>query len=361
MSFNVKFKINDNLEVTECGLDNMMFAEFIYNLSQKVGLKEEHKPTFTFNSEILKMDSMRKLSEIGITSNSVINVKTEKPLDYKPQNTGNSEAPQNNSASTGTNMNAGNMNMNQNMNAGNMNMNQNMNAGNMNMNQNMYAGNMNMNQNMNAGNMNMNQNMYAGAMNMNQNMYAGAMNMSPNMYAGAMNMNQNIYAGAMNMNPNMYYGNMIMNPNMYYGSMNMNQNMNNFVNNGNNQNMNNFANVANNQNMNNLANAANNQNVGQNTNNQNNNISPASPGIPGCMNIIFNNQGKNVTIQTQKEAKFCEVATKFANKAGVLDKKPSFIISSQKIEMTCDLTVDQLKIKDNNKIEVIYESDIKGA
>ena len=317
MSFNVKFKINDNLEVTECGLDNMMFAEFIYNLSQKVGLKEEHKPTFTFNSEILKMDSMRKLSEIGITSNSVINVKTEKPLDYKPQNTGNSEAPQNNSASAGTNMNAGNMNMNQNMNAGNM--------------------------------------------NMNQNMYAGAMNMNQNMYAGAMNMNPNIYAGAMNMNPNMYYGNMIMNPNMYYGSMNMNQNMNNFVNNGNNQNMNNFANVANNQNMNNLANAANNQNVGQNTNNQNNNISPASPGIPGCMNIIFNNQGKNVTIQTQKEAKFCEVATKFANKAGVLDKKPSFIISSQKIEMTCDLTVDQLKIKDNNKIEVIYESEIKGA
>ena len=126
MSFNVKFKINDNLEVTECGLDNMMFAEFIYNLSQKVGLKEEHKPTFTFNSEILKMDSMRKLSEIGITSNSVINVKTEKPLDYKPQNTGNSEAPQNNSASTGTNMNAGNMNMNQNMYAGAMNMNQNM-------------------------------------------------------------------------------------------------------------------------------------------------------------------------------------------------------------------------------------------
>ena len=305
MSFNVKFKINDNLEVTECGLDNMMFAEFIYNLSQKVGLKEEHKPTFTFNSEILKMDSIRKLSEIGITSNSVINVKTEKPLDYKPQNTGNSEAPQNNSASTGTNMNAGNMNMNQNMNAGNM--------------------------------------------NMNQNMYAGAMNMNQNMYAGAMNMNPNIYAGAMNMNPNMYYGNMIMNPNMYYGSMNMNQNMNNFVNNGNNQNMNN------------LANAANNQNVGQNTNNQNNNISPVSPGIPGCMNIIFNNQGKNVTIQTQKEAKFSEVATKFANKAGVLDKKPSFIISSQKIEMTCDQTVDELKIKDNHKIEVIYESDIKGA
>ena len=340
MSFNVKFKINENLEVTECGLENMMLAEFLYNFSQKVGLKEEHKATFTFNSENLKIDSTRKLSELGIISNSVINVKTEKPLDYKPQNTGNSETSQNTSASTGTNMN----------NSGNMNINQNMNAGNMNMNPNMFAGAMNTNPNM-----------FAGAMNTNPNMYAGAMNTNPNMYAGAMNTNPNIYAGAMNMSPNMYYGNMMMNPNMYYGSMNMNPNMNNLVNGGNNQNMNNIANAANNQNMNNLANAANNQNIGQNTNNQNTNNTPISQGIPGCMNIVFNNQGKNVTIQTQKEAKFSEVATKFANKAGVLDKKPSFIISSQKIEMTSDLTVEQLKIKDNMKIEVIYESDIIGA
>ena len=351
MSFNVKFKINENLEVTECGLENMMLAEFLYNFSQKVGLKEEHKPTFTFNSEILKIDSTRKLSELGIISNSVINVKTEKPLDYKPQNTGNSETSQNTSASTGTNMN----------NSGNMNINQNMNAGNMNMNPNMFAGAMNTNPNMFAGAMNTNPNMYAGAMNTNPNMYAGAMNTNPNMYAGAMNTNPNIYAGAMNMSPNMYYGNMMMNPNMYYGSMNMNPNVNNFVNGGNNQNMNNIANAANNQNMNNLANAANNQNIGQNTNNQNTNNTSASQGIPGCMNIVFNNQGKNVTIQTQKEAKFSEVATRFANKAGVLDKKPSFIISSQKIEMTSDLTVEQLKIKDNMKIEVIYEADIIGA
>ena len=335
MPINIKFKINENIEVSVSGLENMMFAELVYNFGEMVGLKKEHKASFTFNSQTIKEDSMRKLSDLGIVSNSVINVKTEKPLDYKPQNSRNSETPQNNSSNIGSNMNAGNNNMNQNMNFGNMNMGQNMNAGNMNMNSNMYFGAMNMNPNMNYGNMNMNPNMYFGAMNMNPNMNYGNMNMNPNMNYGAMNMNPNMNYGAMNMNPNMNYGN------MNFGNMNLNQNMNNFANVGNNKNINSLPNIA------------------QNTNNQNN--TPASPGIPGYINLIFNNQGKNITIQTQKEAKFSEAATKFANKAGALDKKPSFLIISQKVDMTCQQTIEELKLKDNMKIDVIYESEIIGA
>jgi len=118
MSINVKFKINGNLEVNESALEQMMFAELVYNFSQKVGLKEEHKPSFTFNSEIIKMESLRILKDLGIKQNSVINVKTVKPLDYKPENTENSKNLQNN--------NIGNMNMN---NYGNMYMNQNMSSG----------------------------------------------------------------------------------------------------------------------------------------------------------------------------------------------------------------------------------------
>ena len=349
MSFNIKFKINENIEVIVSGLDSMMFAELVYNFGQMVGLKEEHKASYTFNSEAIKANSMRKLSDIGIVSNSVINVKTEKPLDYKPQNTGNSETSQNNSTNSGTPQN-NSSNTGTNMNVGNMNMNPNMNAGNMNMNPNMNAGNMNMNPNMNVGNMNMNPNMNFGGMNMNPNMNFGGMNMNPNMNFGAMNMNQNMFYGTMNMNQN-----------MFYGTMNMNQNMNNFANAANNQNIaqnTNNQNIVQNTNNQNIVQNTNNQNIVQNTNNQNTSI---SPGIPGCMNLIFNNQGKNITIQTQKEAKWCEVATKFANKAGVLDKKPSFLIISQKVDMTCELTVDQLKLKDNMKIDVIYEAEIIGA
>jgi len=331
MSVDIKFKVNDNIEVNVSGLDSMMFAELVYNFGQMVGLKDDNKATFTFNSQPIKADSMRKLSDIGITSNSVINVKTEKPLDYKPQNTGNFGAPQNNSANTGTNMN----------NSGNMNINQ----------------NMNMNQNMYAGAMNTNQNMYPGTMNMNQNMYPGTMNMNQNMYPGAMNMNQNMYAGAMNMNQNMFTGNMFVNQNMYYGSMNMNQNMNMFMN----QNMNNFVNAANNQNMNNFANVANNQNIGQNTNNQNINSASTTQGDPNSLNLIFNSQGSKIAIQAKKDARFCEVATKFANKAGVLDKEISFIIFSESVKKDCTKTLEELKLKNNNRIEVIFNAEVIGA
>ncbi len=49
MFFNVAFKINENPCFFESIYENMMFAQLIYNFSQKVGLKEEHKTYFTFN------------------------------------------------------------------------------------------------------------------------------------------------------------------------------------------------------------------------------------------------------------------------------------------------------------------------
>jgi hypothetical protein len=131
MSFNVKFKINESQEVSMTVLEDMLLAELVYNFSQKVGLKEEHKASFNFNSQTIKADSMRELKDIGIKDNSVIQVKTEKPLDYRPdKDMGSSHIPENNSPNMG-------MNMNPNMNFGFMNMNPNMNFGFMNMNPNM--------------------------------------------------------------------------------------------------------------------------------------------------------------------------------------------------------------------------------
>ena len=123
MSFIVKFKVNEKFEVGVPGNENMMFVELNYNFSEIVGLKEEHKASFEFNSLPIKPNSMRKLKEIGIKDNSIIKVKTEKPLDYKPkQDTGSFHIPQNNFQDMGMNM-----NMNPNMYFGNMSMNQNMN------------------------------------------------------------------------------------------------------------------------------------------------------------------------------------------------------------------------------------------
>ena len=123
MSFIVKFKVNEKFEVGVPGKKNKMFAELSYIFSGIVGLKEEHKASFEFNSLPIKPNSMRKLKEIGIKDNSIIKVKTEKPLDYKPkQDTGSFHIPQNNFQDMGMNM-----NMNPNMYFGNMSMNQNMN------------------------------------------------------------------------------------------------------------------------------------------------------------------------------------------------------------------------------------------
>lgn len=127
MSLNVKFKINKNLEVNVFASENMMFCELIYNFIQKVGLKEEHKASFSFDSNPIKGSSSKTLKEIGIKDNSVIEVKTEKPLDYKGD-MGGFQFPQNDFLNMGMNMNNGNMFINQNMNNfGFMNMNQNMN------------------------------------------------------------------------------------------------------------------------------------------------------------------------------------------------------------------------------------------
>ena len=113
--FDVRFKVNENFEVRIPAIDNMMFAELTYIFGQKVGLKEEHQASFTFNFDPIKPDSMKMLKDLGIKENSIINVKTEKPLNYKPENF----------ISMGMNMNnPGRMYMNPNMsNFGNMGMN----------------------------------------------------------------------------------------------------------------------------------------------------------------------------------------------------------------------------------------------
>ena len=86
MSFNVKFIITGNLVVNIPATDEMMFAELAYHFGQKVGLEEDNKVSFIFNSVQIKADSVKILKEIGIVENSVIYVNSSKPLYYQPEN-----------------------------------------------------------------------------------------------------------------------------------------------------------------------------------------------------------------------------------------------------------------------------------
>ena len=58
-----------------CALQNQQL-----NFCENYGLKEDNKPTFSFNSNEIKFESAKTLKELGISPMSVIQVKTEKPF-----------------------------------------------------------------------------------------------------------------------------------------------------------------------------------------------------------------------------------------------------------------------------------------
>ena len=321
MSFNVKFSSNGNILGSLQGNDNMIISELLLKFCQANNLNEGDKVTFTFQSKELKPTSCKNLKELEITSDSTIEVKSEKTLIafQDPGNAGNSQVPQNNFPFMMNNNNYGMM----------------------------FNQNMPMNQNMNNYGMMFNQNM---PMNQNMNNYG-------------MMFNQNI---PMNQNNNnfgmMFYQNMPMNQNVNYYGMMFNQNMNNQ--NNINQNMNNQNNI--NQNMNNQ-NIVNQNNTNQNINNQNvninqnnNNVQPASEDS-NFINIVFINQNQLINIQATKKDKFCDIAKRYCNKALLGDRVPSFLYNSKKLERDESKTLEELEIKGNPRIDVIFNAEIIGA
>ena len=312
MSFIVKFKVNEKFEVRVPGEENMMFAELNYNFSEIVGLKEEHKASFEFNSQPIKPDSLRKLKEIGIKDNSIIKVKTEKPLDYKPeQDMGSFHIPQNNFQDMGMNM-----NMNPNMYFGNMSMNQNMNN----------FGYMNMNPNMNFGNMYMNQNMNNfGFMNMIQIVF----NYSGNKTTLQANINTPFselsrrfcsLAGITNKYPSYFLGSrqILSNDNQTLSELYI-------------------------------------------QNNSEISVLLSSDENEEYLNIRFNCQGKIIDVAATKNTKFCDLNERFLIKAGFSGREPAFIINSRKIESTEDRTLAELNINSRTRIEVVFVGEVIGA
>ena len=137
MSFNVKFSANGNILGSLTGNNEMLISELLMKFYQANGLNEKDKVTFTFQTNELKTTSCKNLKELGIISDSTIEVQSEKALNpfNNPENAGNSQVPQNNFPFMMNNNNFGmngmmfnqNMAMNQNMNNYGMMNNQNMN------------------------------------------------------------------------------------------------------------------------------------------------------------------------------------------------------------------------------------------
>ena len=79
------------------------------------------------------------------------------------------------------------------------------------------------------------------------------------------------------------------------------------------------------------------------------------------MNIIFCCQGKFINCQGTKKTKFSELCKKFCDKAGIQDRTPTFLVNSMRVELDETRTLDQLRIVDKSRIEVVFIHEIIGV
>ena len=348
MLYSVSFTLNGNPASSMWVNEDMLFAELAFKFCEYFGIKGDNKTTFIFNSGEIKSESTKKLKELGIVQMSVINVTTEKPVSMPVNNA----FPANN--------------------AGNM--------GNFQMNNNQFMQNNFQNMNINPGYNGYNGFVNPGYMN-NQYMYNAFMNNGYN------NMAQNVN----NQNAN--------NQNVNYQNVN-NQNINNQNTNNSNGN---FLDIVFNYKgqpihvqstsdakfcelyqklSNKIGNpqtppsfSYNNQTIQSTDTRKLTELSivnqatiqvlesgsqPPS-GNGDFLNIIFTCQGRSINFQATKDTKIHDLAKRFAAKFGQPEQVPTFFMNSMSIDINQDKTLEDLKIKNQAKIDVVFTAQVIGA
>jgi len=295
--FNIIFALNGNFLASMCVKEDMMFCEVVKNFSDCFPLKEWNEAKFFFNSNEIKSDSSRKLKDIGITNMSIIEVKTKTPI--------NNPNIQNS------------MGMNSFQPMGYMGMKSFQPMGYMGMNSFQPMGYMGMNNFM--GGMN------EEVININFNYSGNSIPIQAKKNEPFSNISQKfcMKAGIRN---NEF-------PTYFLGSRKINSN--------------------------------DNQTLSELYIHNNSEISVllSFEVKEEVMNIIFNYEGKAINIQGTKYTKFSELSRKFCIKAGIREdtSRYRYLFRSRLIEFNENITLDQLGLCNNFKIEVILTTDIIGA
>ena len=79
------------------------------------------------------------------------------------------------------------------------------------------------------------------------------------------------------------------------------------------------------------------------------------------LNIIFTCQGRSINFQATKDTKIHDLATRFAVKFGQPDQVPTFFMNSMSIDINQDKTLEELKIKNQARIDVVFTAQVIGA
>ena len=343
MNYSVSFLANGNPSGYMCVHENMTFAELAKSFCSNFGLKEDNKPTFSFNSKDIDSESTQTLKELGIPPMAVIQVKTPKPFSLPMMNVNNFNQAGN----------MGNFQMNNNqMYMGNFGMNAgfygNMNQGFYgNMNQGFYGNmnnafmnyqNMNMNMGQNVNNQNMNMNMGQNANNQNANNANGDFLNITFHYKGAPIQIQStsnvkfcdlytnkfsVKAGSPSTPPSFYLNNFRIDATETRTLRELN--------------------ICNNA----IINAIDDGKKAPASSSGN-----ASSGNGDFLNITFYYKGAPIQIQSTSNVRFCDLYNnKFIVKAGNPPKPPSFYINNVRIDSTETRTLRELNICNNAKIQ----------
>ena len=81
------------------------------------------------------------------------------------------------------------------------------------------------------------------------------------------------------------------------------------------------------------------------------------------LNIVFNKNGKVITMQGKSDMMFAELALKYIQKVGIDIKndQPKFIFNSSEIVPDSCKELGALGLRDFSRIEVVIGKDIIGA
>ncbi len=309
--FNISFKLNGNFFGFMSVNENMMFYEVVENFLKCAQLKTENEPVFKFNLTEIKLDSSRKLKDIGINNMSIIEVTAKNIPDNNTQN--NQNFPTMGGFQQGIPMYSNMGGMNPNMGGMNSNM------GGMNPNMGGIYPNMGgMNPNMggmypNMGGMNPNM----GGMYQNMGgMYPNMGGMYPNMGGMAPATGTTAPATGTTASVTGTTAPATCTTASVTGTMTQA--------------------------------AGGTVNMPENNGNENN------------MSIIFHSNGKTIIVQGSKELKFSELSKRFINKAAT-QEIPTFFLNSVKIDSDEQKTLNELNLHNQSQIEVVFTSQVIGA
>ena len=79
------------------------------------------------------------------------------------------------------------------------------------------------------------------------------------------------------------------------------------------------------------------------------------------LNVVFILNGQNIIMQAKSDEMFADLAYKYVQKVGKAQENPKFFFNGRELVLTAAKTLDECKIINQSKIDVVLASLVIGA